>query len=236
MWRVDQMAQVIEKRMYKDCPAKGFVYVWEGPIRITHWVNVISIIVLILTGLYIHYPFVRPNPVDAPYMMGSVRYIHYLTAMIFTSSILVRFLWAFLGNKYAHIRTFYNPFNKEDRKYIISYLKYYCFIERKPKHVLTHNPMAQYAYIGIFFVFLFQIFSGFALWAQNDPNGALYSTFGFMFSILANQWIRYIHFFSIFIIGVFLMAHLYAAVLVDFRTHAGDISSIFSGWKADIED
>jgi len=230
------MAHAAEARRYKDCPARGFVYVWEAPIRITHWVNVISIIVLIMTGLYIHYPFVRPNPVDAPYMMGNVRYIHYVTAFIFTASFLVRLWWAFAGNRYAHIKTFYNPFNKQDRKYIISYLKYYMFLEHKPKHVLTHNPMAQYAYIFIFLVFAFQILSGFALWAQADPNGTLYSIFGFMFSIMSNQWLRYLHFFSIFIIGVFLMAHLYAAVLVDFRTHAGDISSIFSGWKADIND
>lgn len=230
------MAAAAEKRVYKDCPARGFVYVWEAPIRITHWVNVTSIIILILTGLYIHYPFMRPNPVDAPYMMGTVRYIHYFTGMIFTSSILVRAMWAFLGNKYAHIKTFYNPFNKEDLKYIISYFKYYMFLESKPKHVLTHNPVAQYAYIGIFLVFLFQIFSGFALWSQYAPESTFFAFFGSIFSFMSNQWVRYIHYFVIFIIGIFLMAHLYAAVLVDFRTHAGDISSIFSGWKADIED
>lgn len=230
------MTHAIEKRKYKDCPARGFVYVWEGPIRITHWVNVTSIIVLIITGLYIHYPFVKHNPVDTPYMMGTTRYIHYITGMIFASSVLVRFIWAFLGNKYASIKTFYNPFNKEDRKYIISYLKYYMFLERKPKHVLTHNPMAQYAYIGIFIVFLFQIFSGFALWSQVAPDSGFYAFFGSIFAVMSNQWVRYIHYFTIFIIAIFLMAHLYAAVLVDFRTHAGDISSIFSGWKADIED
>lgn len=203
------MPHLRHRRTYKESSVKGFVYVWEGYIRITHWVNVLSIIILICTGLYIHYPFVRPNPVDAPYMMGTVRYVHYLTGIIFTMSVIVRFWWAFVGNKYAHIRTFYNPFNKEDRKYILSYLKYYLFLENKPKHVLTHNPMAQYAYIFIFIVFIFQIFSGFALWSQNNPDGTLYSMFGFMFSILANQWIRYIHYFTIFIVCVFLMAHIY---------------------------
>lgn len=225
-----------KKHTYRESPVKGFVYVWEGPIRITHWVTVCSILVLVLTGLYIHYPFIRPNPVDTPYMMGRFRYVHYSAGLIFTTSILVRFWWAFVGNKYAHIRTFYNPFNKEDRAFIISYVKYYCFMEKKPKHVLTHNPMAQYAYIGIFLVFIFQIFSGLALWSQNDPNGALYGTFGFMFSIASNQWLRLIHYFVVFVIGVFLIAHIYAAVLVDFRTQAGDISSIFSGWKADTKD
>jgi Ni/Fe-hydrogenase 1 B-type cytochrome subunit len=230
------MAAATERRMYQKCPAKGFVYVWEAPIRITHWVNVLSIIVLICTGLYIHYPFVNPNPVDFPYMMGKVRFVHYLTGIIFATSVMVRAWWALVGNKYSNIKTLYNPFNKNDRKYIVSYLKYYMFLEKKPKHVLTHNPMAQYAYIAIFLVFIFQICSGFALWSQHHEDGTLYAMFGFMFQIMSNQWVRYLHFFSIFIITVFLIAHLYAAVLVDFRTHAGDISSIFSGWKADIED
>lgn len=230
------MELAAEKRRYQKCPVKGFVYVWEAPVRIVHWVNVTAIFVLILTGLYIHYPFMRPNPVDNPYMMGDVRYIHYLTGIIFATSVLVRFWWAFVGNKYANIKTFYNPFNKKDREYIVSYIKYYLFLEKRPKHVLTHNPMAQYAYIFIFLVFLFQIFSGLALWSQNYPDGTMYAVFGSIFTIMSNQWVRYLHYFSIFIIGVFLMAHLYAAVLVDFRTHAGDISSIFSGWKADVDD
>ncbi len=117
------MALAAKKRVYKDCPARGFVYVWEGPVRITHWVNVISIIILILTGLYIHYPFVRPNPVDAPYMMGgTTRYIHYVTGIIFAASIMVRIWWAFVGNKYAHIKTFYNPFNKKKTVHISSHI------------------------------------------------------------------------------------------------------------------
>lgn len=230
------MSAAAEKRRYMECPARGFVYVWEAPVRITHWVNVLSIMILVLTGLYIHYPFVKHNPVDFPYMMGTARYIHYLTGIIFTVTVMVRAWWAIVGNKYSNIRTFYNPFNKGDREYIISYLKYYMFLERKPKHVLTHNPMAQYAYIGIYLIFLFQIWSGLALWSQNNPDGTLYAVFGSIFALMSNQWVRYLHFFGIFITTVFLMAHLYAAVLVDFRTHAGDISSIFSGWKADIKD
>jgi Ni/Fe-hydrogenase 1 B-type cytochrome subunit len=230
------MAMAAVKRKYKPCPAKGFVYVWEGPVRISHWVNVLCILVLVFTGLYIHYPFTGTPPVDHPFVMGKVRYVHYFTGIIFLTSILLRVVWAFVGNKYASFKTFYNPFNVKDRKYIVSYLKYYCFLEKKPPHVLTHNPMAQYAYIGIFLVFLYQIFSGFALWAQYNPEGTLYSIFGFMFGIMSNQWVRFLHFFGVFIVGLFLMAHIYAAVLVDFRTHAGDISSIFSGWKADIED
>ncbi|MCD8554241.1 Ni/Fe-hydrogenase, b-type cytochrome subunit [Seleniivibrio sp.] len=220
----------------QDCPARGFVYVWQAVVRITHWVNVLSIIILAMTGLYMHYPFLKPNPVDFPYMMGYARFIHYLTGVIFSISVLSRMWWGIVGNKYSNIRTFYNPFNKQDRKMIIAYLKYYGFLDNKAPHMLTHNPMAQYAYIAIFLVFLFQIFSGFALWSQINTDSGYYAFFGSIFSIMSNQWVRYLHYFVVYVTLTFLIVHLYAAVLVDFRTHSGDISSIFSGWKADIQD
>ena len=33
------------------------VYVWEWPVRITHWLNAITIWVLSVTGLYMGFPF-----------------------------------------------------------------------------------------------------------------------------------------------------------------------------------
>ena len=37
------------------------VYVWELPVRLTHWLNFLTIIVLCFTGYYISRPFI-----DAP--------------------------------------------------------------------------------------------------------------------------------------------------------------------------
>ena len=33
------------------------VYVWEIPVRVTHWVIVLSILILSVTGFYIGHPF-----------------------------------------------------------------------------------------------------------------------------------------------------------------------------------
>ena len=39
------------------------VYVWEVPVRVTHWLIALSIIVLSVTGLYIGRPFMTvPGP------------------------------------------------------------------------------------------------------------------------------------------------------------------------------
>jgi Ni/Fe-hydrogenase 1 B-type cytochrome subunit len=231
------MTSKLTAEMRLLCPAKGFIYVWQMPVRFSHWLSVLCILVLAGTGLYIHYPFFTyDNTLTQPYVMGQVRFVHYLTGIVFIFSVLLRLAYVAFGNEYANWKTFYNPFNKKDRSLIINYIKYYTFLEKSPKHTVTHNPIAQYAYIGIFLVFFFQILSGLYLWSLNDPNGSLHAALSW-FNFIGNvQYIRMMHYFVIFIIATFLVVHLYAAALVDFRSRAGDISSIFSGWKTDVSD
>lgn len=229
------MISKLSAEMRQACPARGFIYVWQVPIRFSHWLNAICIAVLIVTGLYIHFPFITyDNTITQPYVMGQIRFVHYLTGIIFTFGVLLRLVYVIAGNKYANWRSFYNPFNKEDRDMIIQYMKYYTFLERNPKHTITHNPMAQFAYIGVFVIFFYQIISGLYLWSLYDPNGTLNAMMAWVGYIGNVQYIRLLHYFCVFIIAMFFIVHMYAAVLVDFRNHSGDISSIFSGWKTDV--
>ena len=57
-------------------------YVWEVPVRLTHWVNVLAILVLAGTGFYIGNPFIS----GSVYLMGWVRAIHRITAYTFAAS------------------------------------------------------------------------------------------------------------------------------------------------------
>ncbi|MCX8084490.1 MAG: cytochrome b/b6 domain-containing protein, partial [Calditerrivibrio sp.] len=85
--------------------------------------------------------------------------------------------------------------------------------------------------IVLFNIFILQILTGFALWAQANPDSLLYTLTGWIFSIASNQWVRFFHYLVMFLIGGFVINHLYSAVLFDFKTQSGEISSIFSGWK-----
>ena len=81
---------------------KQTIYVWELPVRITHWVNVLSILVLSLTGYYISNPFFGTTGIAAnEYLMGTIRFIHFAVAFVFAVSVLFRIYWAFVGNRYA---------------------------------------------------------------------------------------------------------------------------------------
>jgi len=214
-------------------PVERYVYVWEGPVRTSHWLYFLCIIILSFTGYYIHNPFISSPVSTSAYVMGMTRYIHYLTGIIFTISILIRILWFFVGNNYSNWRSLkcLNPFDKDALYVIISYIRYYTFTGKKTPHTLGHNPVALLAYLGVFVLFILQVFTGFALWGQADPNSLMYSLTGWIFPIISNQWIRFFHYIVMFLIGGFFINHIYSAVLFDLKTQSGEISSIFSGWK-----
>jgi Ni/Fe-hydrogenase 1 B-type cytochrome subunit len=110
------------------------------------------------------------------------------------------------------------------------------FLGKKTPHVLGHNPVALMAYIVLFLLFIYQVISGLYLWGQADPNGTLFAVTSWLSSIMHVQWIRFFHYLVMFLIFGFVINHLYSAILMDFKTQSGEISSIFTGWKADKKD
>ena len=61
------------------------VYVWEVPVRITHWLIALSLFVLSATGLYIGRPFMTvPGEAGQWFVMGWMQIIHFYAAIVFT--------------------------------------------------------------------------------------------------------------------------------------------------------
>ncbi|WP_318258418.1 cytochrome b/b6 domain-containing protein [Geobacter anodireducens] len=80
-------------------------YVWEVPVRVTHWVNMLAIVVLSVTGIYIGSP--KTMGLSASdYVMGWVRVIHFTAGYTFATSVASRIWWAFAGNRHAGWREF----------------------------------------------------------------------------------------------------------------------------------
>ena len=73
---------------------------YEFPVRFTHWVNVLSILTLGVTGYYIGNPFMHAYK-ESQYVMGWIRFIHFTAAYVFVISLLIRLYWALRENKYA---------------------------------------------------------------------------------------------------------------------------------------
>jgi Ni/Fe-hydrogenase 1 B-type cytochrome subunit len=212
----------------------GRVYVWEVPVRLTHWVNVLCIIVLSFTGYYIGNPYVRVSSREAygPYFMGNMRFIHMLFAYIFIGSLLLRTYWAFFGgNQYAGWRALIPFVTPEGRGKLSQALRYYLFLRREPPTVMGHNALAGFTYAIIVFLYFLQTFTGFALYAQSNPGGFWWTLTGWVFLLVSNQALRLIHHIIMWLLIAFALHHIYSAFLVDSEEANGLMSSIFSGWK-----
>lgn len=66
----------------EPAPGQVRVYVWEWPVRFSHWVLVFTIISLSITGYYMHSPYIVARGHTA-YVMGSMRFIHILSGYAF---------------------------------------------------------------------------------------------------------------------------------------------------------
>lgn len=205
-------------------------YVWEWPVRLTHWCNVISIIVLSVTGYYIGDPFVSV-PSTSSYVMGWMRYLHFVFAYLFAVSMVARIVWMFLGNKYARFKAFAPWASANGWKGIVGTFCYYTFLRAKPPFAVGHNPLAVVAYSGVFILFLIQVVSGFALYGQFEPSGFWDGIFGSLLVTFGNQGLRLTHHLIMWLLIGFAIHHIYSAWLMDIKEKNGTMSSIFSGYK-----
>jgi Ni/Fe-hydrogenase 1 B-type cytochrome subunit len=208
------------------------IYVWEVPVRLTHWAIVISIVALGITGLYIHSPFLVPtNPIEASSLMASVRFWHEIFAIVFTISIAVRFYWGFVGNSFASWRQII-PHRREQFYWMSQMFKYYTFRRRHPAPYAGHNHLAGLAYTIVSIGLFAQVLSGLLLFGWIMQDGPIHALFGWGGALPGGiQTIRMLHYILTFLFAAFAIHHVYSAILVDIEERTGVMSSIFSGYK-----
>jgi Ni/Fe-hydrogenase 1 B-type cytochrome subunit len=206
-------------------------YVWEWPVRLTHWVNATSIVVLAFTGLYIGHPFVTA-PQTADYVMGWTRFVHFVFAYLFTVSIIARLIWATIGNQHCGWKVFFPWLYRDGRRNMWKMFKYYTFTSKElPQEIWGHNSLAAAAYSAVMILFLAQIATGFALYSQYAPGGFWNSIFGPLLVAIGAQWLRLIHHAIMWLLVGFAIHHIYSAWLMDVKERNGTMSSIFGGYK-----
>jgi len=206
-------------------------YVWEWPVRITHWVNVLCILVLSVTGFYIGQPFVTVTSTDQ-FVMGWMRAIHFSFAYALLISIVVRLIWGLVGNKYARWWPSFMPWaTKEGRKNISATFTYYTFLRKATPYVVGHNALAAMAYSGVFVLIVIQIVSGLALYGQFAPGGFWDGIFNPILVGFGAQTLRLTHHVIMWLLIGFSIHHVYSGWLMDTKEKHGTLSSIFGGYK-----
>jgi Ni/Fe-hydrogenase 1 B-type cytochrome subunit len=203
------------------------IYVWEVPVRLTHWLTVSSIVVLSVTGAYIASPFlITPGATT----MRDLRFIHIVAAFTFLASGVIRTYWLIAGNQFSRWSAFV-PTNRRHLRELVSQTKFYLFLRKDLPGILGHNALAAGTYTVVFVLFLIQTVTGFGLLAIHgtQPWATL---FGWVPSVMfGEQGMRLVHHLLMWAIVAFSIHHVYSAILVDHIERNGLLSSIFTGFK-----
>ena len=207
-------------------------YVWQWPIRVCHWLTVVSLTTLFATGLYISHPLLAPTgePVGH-FVMGRVREVHFAFAGLFLVSFFWRIYWFWMGNNYARSGF---PFVWRASWWadLVRQARAYLSLERGHAH-LGHNALAGLAYtlfvIGLGWA---QIFTGLALYSESNPGGFWSRLLGWVFPLLGGSFRVHMwhHVFSWGFL-VFAVLHIYIMLFDSVQYGNGLLSSIVSGWK-----
>lgn len=202
------------------------VYVWQIPVRLTHWVNVAAILVLSATGFYIGHPVLG----GSVSLMAWVRGAHRITAYVFIASLALRTYWAFAGNAWASWRDLFPYFWREGQRGTARTFLYYTFLRRQPPRAVGHNPLAGVAYSAVVSLMFLEVLTGFAL---QSLGGAGWRTVavGWVFSLVGPQSVRLVHHMIMWLLLGFMVHHVYSSLLMDAEEKNGLMTSIFSGYK-----
>jgi Ni/Fe-hydrogenase 1 B-type cytochrome subunit len=202
------------------------IYIWQVPVRATHWVTAGCIVVLSLSGGYIADPFLIPAGGST---MMTARLIHMVAAITLLASGLVRTWWLLAGNRFSRWSAFI-PTSRVQATELFRQAGFYMFLRREIPKVLGHNQLAAAAYLALFFLLLVETVTGFALdgLIGSEPGA---TAFGWLRELLGPQTIRLVHHLSMWAILAIALFHVYSTVLVDHLERNGLVSSMFSGYK-----
>lgn len=204
------------------------VRVWDLPVRVIHWLLVLALAVLSVTGFLIGDPALQPS--TSTNWVTWVKTIHEFTAYVFIALILARVMWLFQSPNRWSRWTEWVPLSRARRKEIIPSLRFYMFLDREPPPVVGHNPLAGMTYSVLYAMFGVEIFTGVVLWGVQGESWATTLT-GWSLTVVPLPVMRFSHHLIMWMTWGFMVHHVYSAMLVDRLEGSGLLSSIFSGFK-----
>jgi len=216
---------------HRPYPASELVrtYVWELPVRFSHWFIFLPVVVLSFTGYYMHNPFIVAKS-STTFLMATMRFIHLVAGSVFMSAFILRMYWFFVGNHWSSWRSFW-PIRRRQWRGMGKMVGYYSFMKKDLEHHVGHNALAAVTYLLMFTFMLLEIITGLTLYTQVRGRWLLGWLFSWILGVVDIQYLRLLHFCIMFTFFAFVIHHVYSAVLVSWEERNGLIESIFTGYK-----
>lgn len=212
----------------------GSIFVYEWPMRLWHWINALTIVVLMITGYLIASPLPSmPGEASDNFVMGYIRFAHFSAGYILIVGFLGRIYWAIVGNEHAR-QVFFPPlFSKQWWSEVWHEVKWYSFLVKEPKKYIGHNPLAT---LVMFFMLIlgmvFMIITGLALYGEGaGMDSWQYSFFSSWVIPLfgQSQDVHTWHHLGLWYILLFVIIHIYVAFREDIMSRQSIISTMISG-------
>ncbi len=212
------------------------VYVYQAPIRLWHWIQAFAILALGVTGYLIGSPLpsVGGEAYDH-YIMGYIRWVHFVSAYIMIIGFVFRVYWAFVGN--SHARQIFVPPIWSGKFWAETWheIKWYAMVAKEPKKYEGHNPLAV---LTMHFMFVwgsvFMMVTGLALYGEGTGAGTWQHSWFTTWVIPLfgqSQDVHTWHHLGMWVIICFVITHVYVAVREDIMSRQSIISSMISGWR-----
>lgn len=209
------------------------VYVWQIPVRVYHWVNAACVLVLAVTGYLIGKPLAIHSSAEASnqYWFGTIRFIHFATAYIFLFNYIFRIYWGFVGNRYSRFSK-YLPVTRANWHEMLRVLRIDILQIRKgPLPSIGHNALAAFSYFILFLAFIFEVFTGFGLYAAMSKHWFA-QMFAWIVPLMGGDFaVRQWHHAMMWVFVIFALIHMYLVFYHDYVEGRGVTSSMVGGWK-----
>jgi len=221
-----------------------------GFMRLNHWVVAISMVVAVVTGLYIGHPYYQSmiaEPAATKYVMAWNRWAHFIVAIIFdVSSIVVAYLYFFSRFEKPYKKIL--PTGKNISEFVAVLVNLLTF-NRTKKFDSSHADSFNTVYFLIFHLLLaWMLLTGLQLYVHGLESGL--SSIGSWWPAmlhLVTDWtvpvtggtymdVRISHHITMYIIIAWAMFHIYYQVWRTIFWQEGDISIAFGGSKYVKED
>ncbi|MEZ5975715.1 MAG: Ni/Fe-hydrogenase, b-type cytochrome subunit [Planctomycetota bacterium] len=212
------------------------VYAWSAGIRIWHWIQVVVLIALGITGYLIASPPASlGGEASDHYRMGTIRFIHFASAYFLVIGFLFRVYLAIVGKPEAR-EIFLPPvWRKDFWQGVWHEVRWYSFLEKKPNDYVGHNPLAMLGmHIGFVWVTVFMMVTGLALYGEGTGMGTWqyewFSSWVIPF-FGQSQDVHTWHHLGMWMLLCFTINHIYLVVREDIMSGQTVMSSMISGWR-----
>ena len=207
------------------------------PFLLTHWINLLAMCFLTLSGFYIHYPIFGG-------LMGLARGTHFFWMFVLLINLIVRLVLMFFVKDAIMPNTREVDYDYKNwlpqaanRHQMLPWVKYYLFFKKEHPISAKYGVLQKIAYIVTPVLILAAAYTGFCLWGP---------TSGLPFFRVGTDWIaaqfnlggggdpmgvRIVHYWIMWVILIFTAAHVYLANIYNFAPSA----MIFT-WKESINE